>query len=250
LRLDVKGWLKSLLRHTPYRIIRARDPNRFQAIEETLTSLRSRGFSPNIVLDGGANVGDFARLVRRIFGQTAEVHLIEPQPACLPFLESLAKEAGYILHSVALGAQDGQMLELAIDPVAVTTGAHIAIAGADNGKTVTVPTATLDSLFAQRLQAEDCVLLKLDLQGWEQQALEGASTITLPLIEAVLIEVSFFPQAYEPPIASLMRFFDQSGFDIHDVASLSARCRDNRARQADFVFVNRRSSLAADTAWE
>lgn len=111
----MKNAIKTLLQHTPYRIIRARDPNRFQAIEETLTSLKARGFSPNIVLDGGANVGDFARLVRRVFGKTAQIHLIEPQPACLPSLEALAKETGYTLHPLAVGSQDGQMLKVAVD---------------------------------------------------------------------------------------------------------------------------------------
>lgn len=100
----------------------------------------------------------------------------------------------------------------------VTTGAHIALGEADGSKTVLVPTITLDSLFAERLGGEDRVLLKLDLQGWELEAFHGASYM-LPLIEVVLFEVSFFAQTYEPPITSLVRLFDRSGFDLHDVAS-------------------------------
>jgi hypothetical protein len=68
-------------------------------------------------------------------------------------------------------------------------------------------------------------------------------------VEVVLIEVSFFAQAYEPSIATLVGFLDQKGFDLHDVASVSGRTRDNRARQADLVFVNRSSDLCRDASW-
>lgn len=247
-RRDMKSLLKAALRRTPYRVIRARDTNRFEAIEETLTSLSRRRFAPRIVLDGGANVGDFARLARRVFGEGLEIHLFEPQPACQPLLEVLARQSGFILHAAAIGSVNDQVLELAIDPVAVTTGAHVAPVGSKEAVTVPIPVLTLDRQFDKTLNVSDRTLLKLDLQGWELEALRGAVSI-LPRIEVVLIEVSFFAQAYEPSIAALVRFLGCAGFDLHDVASLSGRSRDNRARQADFVFVNRRSPLATDTAW-
>lgn len=244
----MKSLLKAAFCRTPYRIIRARDANRFQAIEETLQSLKRRGFAPKVIIDGGANVGAFARLANRIFGVSAEVLMFEPQPACLPFLEALSKEPGFTLHATAIGSKSDQSLELAIDPAAVTTGAHVARTEASSGFTVSVPVITLDNVFENTLGSEDRAVLKLDLQGWELEALLGAHAI-LPRVEVVLIEVSFFTQDYEPPIATLVRFFDEADFDLHDIASLGARCRDNRAHQADFLFVNRRSPLAADKAW-
>ncbi len=241
----MKSVLKAALRRTPYRVVRARDANRFQAIEDTLLALKARGFSPKIVLDGGANVGDFGRMARRVFGANAEIHLFEPQPACLPHLEALTKQQNFILHTVAIGARD-EILELAIDPSSVTTGAHVKLEG--GAESVSVRSVTLDGLFQEKLRDGDRTLLKLDLQGWEMEALRGSVGI-LPKIEIVLTEASFFAQAYEPSIADLIRFFDAGGFDLHDIASLSARRRDNRAHQADLVFVSRLSPLARDTAW-
>ena len=49
----LKRVLKSILRHTPYRVIRARDANRFQAIAECLISLAARR------RDNRAHQGDF-----------------------------------------------------------------------------------------------------------------------------------------------------------------------------------------------
>ncbi|HSG32961.1 MAG TPA: FkbM family methyltransferase [Sphingomonadaceae bacterium] len=243
----VKQLLKRIIGLTPFRVTRARDLNRFQAIDETLALIARRGFAPRVVIDGGANVGDFARLARRVFGAEPEIHLFEPQPACQPSLESLARDPRVHLHAVALGAAEGGKLALAIDPLGVTTGAHIAPSGSGVA-TVSVGVATLDALFESRLERSDRVLLKLDLQGWELEALKGA-TKSLPRVEVVLIEVSLYAQAYEPPISAIVGFLDNAGFELHDIASLSGRFRDNRARQADLLFVNRRSDLCSDTSW-
>jgi hypothetical protein len=69
------------------------------------------------------------------------------------------------------------------------------------------------------------------------------------LVEVVLTEVSFFAQAYEPSVLELSAFLGANGFDLYDIASVSARARDNRARQADFVFVRRGTALTKDGAW-
>jgi FkbM family methyltransferase len=244
----LKDAVKSILRHTPYRVIRARDANRFQAIEESLISLANRGFKPLRIIDGGANVGDFARLSAAIF-PGATVHLVEPQPACHAALARLERDSLFRLHTVALGAENSS-IDLAIDPTGVTTGAHVltdAELPSGVGR-VQVPVARLDTLLAAEIVTADRCLLKLDLQGWELEALKGADRI-LDRIEVILSEVSFFAQAYEPSIEVLVHFLDEHGFALYDIAALAARRRDNRAHQGDFLFIRRDSSLMADTAW-
>ena len=113
---------------------------------------------------------------------------------------------------------------------------------------IEVAKITLDNLLENRLTREDRALLKLDLQGFELYALRGAS-VALQSVEVVLTEVSFFAQAYEPSISQLIGFLDQSGFELYDVAALTARQRDNRLHQGDFVFVRKDSPLAADRQW-
>lgn len=244
----LKRILKSILRHTPYRVIRARDANRFQAIDESLLSLARRGFSPRRIIDGGANVGDFARRAAAIF-PAATVYLVEPQPACREALARLAQEKRFHLHAVALGAED-EFIDLAIDPVGVTTGAHVLrdVDAPVSVERARVPVVRLDTLLEAEIVAEDRSLLKLDLQGWELEALKGAACI-LSRIEVILTEVSFYAQAYEPSIEALMHYLDLRDFALYDIASLAARRRDNRAHQGDFLFVRRNSPLLADTAW-
>ncbi len=244
----LKRTLKSILRCTPYRVIRARDTNRFQAIEECLVSLVKRGFNPRLIVDGGANIGDFARRAASIF-PLATVYLVEPQPACYEALKQLAQNNRFRLHAVALGAEDAT-IDLAINPDGITTGAHVLPDAKQSIGSACrrVPVARLDTLLAPVIVTEDRCLLKLDLQGWELEALKGADGI-LNRIEVILSEVSFFAQAYEPSIEVLIRFLSERGFALHDIAALAARRRDNRAHQGDFVFVRRDSALMADTAW-
>ena len=121
---------------------------------------------------------------------------------------------------------------------------------AENGSAhVSIPARTLDGLFADVISRNSRVLLKLDLQGYELHALRGATNV-LPHIEAVLTEVSFFAQAYEPSIAELLAFLNDAGFELYDVAALAGRTRDNRLRQGDFVFVRKGSELLKDCHWE
>jgi FkbM family methyltransferase len=249
MQFGMRQLIKKLISLTPYRIHRARDANRFQAIPECLAAISQRGFQPKVVIDGGANIGEFARLSRRTFGPQPQIHMFEPQPACRTFLKKLADQPGFHLHMAALGAVSGEHLELSVDAANnVTTGAHITPSGTGSS-TVSVPVISLDAIFAETLERKDRALLKLDLQGWELEALKGAVKV-LPQIEIVMLEASFFAQAYEPTISALVRFMDEAGFSLYDIASLAPRTRDNRPRQADLVFVNIRSDLASDTTWD
>ncbi|SKA38701.1 methyltransferase, FkbM family [Enhydrobacter aerosaccus] len=236
---------KRLLAVTPYRIARGR-PNRFQAIESCLEHLRDLGFAPRLIVDAGAHVGAFSLEANRIFPQ-ARIHMIEPQPACHGALKTLSEERGFVFHPVALSNSPGTVRMIC--GTKLDTGAHIAWEQNRDLANTDVEAATLDGLFAADMTAADRTLLKLDLQGHELLALQGASTV-LPLVEVALVEVSFFQQIGEPSIADVVGFFDANGFDLFDVAALAGRFRDDRLRQGDLIFVRHGSPLLADRRWE
>jgi FkbM family methyltransferase len=243
-RGEVKEIIKAILAQTPYRIVRDRGANRFQAIDVSLRNLKDRGFCPRVVIDGGAHLGSFSLLAKQFFG-TATFHLVEPQPACSATLKALSAKEGFILHECALADHNGTIsFSRTFEP---NTGAHVQTGV--SSETVTVPASTLDTLFAHRVTQRDRALLKLDLQGYELYALRGGPRL-LPSIEIILTEVSFYAQAYEPPIVDLLSFLDASGFELYDIASLAGRSRDNRLHQGDFVFARKGSQLLEDTRWE
>ena len=244
----MKALIKTMIALTPYRIVRDTGVNRFQAIHTCLKLLRTFGYQPRAIIDGGAHLGHFALQAKAIFPE-AIIHMVEPQPACRKELEALSFTHKFLFHPYALAteaeARQGNLL-LAIDDVA-TTGAHISV-NSTEATAVPVATSTLDQLFGRHIGPNDRAFLKLDLQGYELAALSGGEAI-LKSIEVVLTEVSFFGQAYEPSIAELISFFDHKKFDLFDIAALSGRTRDNRLKQGDFIFVRRGSPLLADARW-
>jgi FkbM family methyltransferase len=240
----VKQIIKAIIAQTPYRVVRNRDQNRFQAIDFSLRNMKHRGFCPRIVIDGGAHLGSFSMAAKQVFPD-ATFHLVEPQPACHDTLRVLCEKESFVLHECALADRVGKIgLSVTTEPC---TGAHI-VPNSDD-ETTTVSMCTLDALFKRRISAHDRTMLKLDLQGYELHALRGGSMV-LHSIEVILTEISFFAQAYEPRIVDLMNFLDSSGFQFYDIAAISGRRRDNRAHQGDFVFARKGSQLLEDTRWE
>lgn len=153
------------------------------------------------------------------------------------------------VHAVALCGPDehGAFVTLASDTY-TSTGAHIVVDAQSSGSTVTVPCVTLDRLLSDVHEAEDRVLVKLDLQGYELRALRGATAL-LAASDIVLLEVSFYAQAREPRISEFVAFLAEHSFELYDVATLYGRPRDDRPRQGDFIFCRNSSAIATDTAW-
>jgi FkbM family methyltransferase len=238
----VKDLIKLLMALTPYRILRDKDANRFQAIETCLREMKRRGFAPRVIIDGGAHIGSFSMAAQLIFPDTM-FYLVEPQPACSGPLRELCAARGFRLHECALAKENGHVdLTRTALP---STGAHIT---SDRENAITVAAATLDELFGS-VTRDDRALLKLDLQGYELHALRGGTEL-LRSVEAILTEVSFYAQSYEPSIAAIVSFLNESGFQLYDVASLNGRARDNRLHQGDFIFVRAGSELLQDSSWE
>lgn len=243
----MKQTIKALIARTGYRIVRDRGANRFEATGIALRNMKDRGFLPRVVVDGGAHLGIFSLMTKKIF-PGAEFHLVEPQSACIPPLKALCAENEFSLHECALADCSGEIyLAQTAEP---STGAYIIPERPENSVEASrVAACTLDELFQNRITQADRTLLKMDLQGYELHALRGAANI-LSRVEVILTEASFFAQAYEPKIADLIGYLDARGFVLYDISALSGRTRDNRLRQGDLMFVRSGSQLLEDGRWE
>jgi FkbM family methyltransferase len=244
----VKSIIKAILRRTPYRIVRDRGFNRFNAIDDQLLQLKRKGYEPRVVIDGGAHLGSFSLSARKLWPHAA-FHLIEPQAACDSHLRSLCDANGFELHSYALADTESARQGTVRFTVTETpnTGAQAIFDGVTSEhQLVEVPAVTLDSLLAGKLQKSDRAFLKLDLQGSELAALKGGIA-ALANIEVILTEVSLW---YSPTALDIMCYLRDMSFEWYDVAALNGRTRDNRLCQGDLVFVRADSNLAADRSWE
>lgn len=203
--------------------------------QRLLASLRA-----DVVLDVGANVGVYARELRR-YGYAGRIVSLEPLSGAYGRLETAATgDQAWSTRRVALGDADGtaEINISASDPWSSLLPTH---PDADDPwrlervGTETVRTARLDSM-PEILGSR--TWLKLDVQGFELHVLRGA-TASLRSIVAIESEISLEP-FYEgqPTVRQMVDALDDHGFALAVVGN--GWIRDSgRARWMDGTFVRR-----------
>jgi FkbM family methyltransferase len=220
--------------------------NRFDAMGDTLAMLRSRGYVPRLVIDVGANVGDWTDLAGRVFPE-ARFQLVEPQNACAEALTRF-KPPRFVVHSVAVTSPGIETVTMiGAEAADGSSGAFVARDNERAANETAFDATTLDRLFAGDLRRDDRALLKLDIEGHELDALAGATEI-LRLVEVGVCETRFFDveRSGRPTFADVVQFMRGCSFELYDIAALGSRRRDLRLRSGDVVFVRGDSPLAAD----
>ena len=82
-------------------------------------------------------------------------------------------------------------------------------------------------------------LAKLDIQGFELEALEGATKL-FGRTECFIVEVNFYKRVPNVPLFSdVVSFFDQRGYKVYDIAGELRRPLDNALWQVDLAFVRK-----------
>jgi FkbM family methyltransferase len=241
MRHQLKAVIEGLLGVAGYRIVRNRGLNRFDALRGTLEALVARNYSPRIVLDCGANIGQWTRIARPIF-PSAEFHLVEPQQQCHNALEALAHGMpGVRPYRFALTSPGVASVRMKGGGASGTSsGAWVCTDEDHSGESC--PAATLDELFADKVHPEDRCFLKMDMEGHEIRALLGADRL-LTSVEFVLAETWFIdrPDGTCPIFSELLKTLKERGFEVYDIATLHGRPSDGRLRCGDVLFARRDS---------
>ena len=246
----MKGLARKIIERAGYVVHRA-PAHRFDAMEAALRQLHQAGYRPRIVIDCGANRAQWFGIASSIFTES-EFHLIEAQSECWPALDVTAARRGRThVHRTAVTAPGTTRLRMHRGGNEVSTGAFVITSAEPFDVDVDAPATTLDALIGAQVQAADCALLKLDIEGHEVAALRGAPGL-LERVEVVLAEVRFFDvnASGRPVFGEVLAFLDAHGFALFDFASLSGRLRDQRLWLGDAIFIQRRSALGADTRRE
>ncbi|MGH9194195.1 MAG: FkbM family methyltransferase [Acidimicrobiia bacterium] len=176
------------------------DVHRYQ---HTLPFVRSRLFSnltPDLVLDVGANRGQYARDLRRA-GYEGRIVSFEPLPEAFSRLShAFSSDAQWQGLQLALGEEDGSaMINVAGNSVSSSilemSDAHLAAAPSSAYVgSLTTDLARLDTLAGHVLGAAKRVFFKLDVQGYELSVLRGAQqTLKEGPICAIESELSIVP---------------------------------------------------------
>ncbi len=200
--------------------------------------------SIDVVLDVGANTGQYARRLRED-GYRNRIVSFEPLPsAYLALRQNARRDERWLVHErCALGAFTGNTdiheagnsessSLLAMLPAHEAAAPDSAYVG-----TRQTPITTLDAVFNDYVAQDDRCLLKIDTQGYEHEVLAGAVR-SLSRIAAVEIELSIVPlydsQRLYP---AFFDFFRDAGFTLWSLSPVYTDPGTGQLLQFDALFV-------------
>ena len=207
-----------------------------------LGNLKKNGFTPQTVIDVGANVGDWSHMASQVF-PSAKFFMIEGNPDNELALRHSVNEVGqnseYSILLLGAEEKDGVIFHK------LNTGSSVLPELTTYHRSqVTLPMGTLDGLMGNR-HYDSPVLLKLDVQGFELQVLLGGAD-TLSGAEVVIMETSLLPYNENAPLfAEVVAFMAARGFFAFDFCGQLRRQTDDTLFQTDVVFVWKDSVLRA-----
>jgi FkbM family methyltransferase len=217
--------------------------------EEAIIKNLFRTLQPTVVLDVGANIGQFATKVRAI-GYRGLIISFEALPSVHAQLTGLAKNDSQWLVApcAALGSQAGSK-EMNVS----ATSASSSLLGMRDVHVRAAPMSAyirkdnvrvmrLDDSCSQLLPREGRIVLKIDTQGYEREVLLGATEL-LHRVAAIQLELSLI-QLYEcsPTLAEMVPFVEDLGFELFNIAPGFKDVRTGRLLQADGFFVRKNAT--------
>lgn len=135
--------------------------------------LRQALFPGAVVVDAGANIGIYSQFLSRCVGTIGVVHSFEPSPENFKRLRSATRSLSNVrLSQSAVGERSGNSELYLSDKLNVDHRAYMA--GGDSRRTIPIEMIALDDYFKP---GERVDLIKMDIQGYELHALQGATRV-------------------------------------------------------------------------
>ena len=193
-----------------HRTLKDRKPSGYTARVAGHTFLTSLIGPASVVLDIGANQGQFTRTIVRDFG--CRVHAVEPNPQLCAGLQSLSIPE-VTVHGVALADAGGPRQFVVMNN---SEASHFSIAKGSSEETVQVEAVTLEELIS-RMPDASIDLIKMDIEGAELDVLERIPAGVLARVRQLTVEFHQFvsPESRGRIEAIKKRFYDL-GFWVVD----------------------------------
>ncbi len=198
----------------------------------------------NTIIDVGAHKGEFAAQLHKIL-PNANIYCFEPLPDI--FLElnaNLKKLPNFKLFNLAIGAEQGELEMYRSEFSPSSSLVKMAKLHKENypfssGESLEkVKVKTLDEI-AKELKIEDNLLLKIDVQGYEDKVINGAKDV-LNSTKVLIIETSF-RELYEGQVlfSDIYKLLSEQGFVYSGNWEESKSPIDGIPLQQDSIFIKK-----------
>ncbi|MDP1662668.1 MAG: FkbM family methyltransferase [Phycisphaerales bacterium] len=199
IRQTIQKTLESILPASMYNSLHAavtkRRARRWAANPQPYLAETLEQFAPvgGVVMDIGANLGQWAVHMSRRVGKDGLVHAYEPVPNFMTVfrktMHDLDVHHNIRFHQLALSDQQGEMSFATHDKDGkyLSGAAHISKPG-EKGD-ITVPVVTLDSLLDTLERAKEIRFLKVDVEGAELMLFKGGTRFIKELRPVIFSEV-------------------------------------------------------------
>jgi FkbM family methyltransferase len=194
------------------------------------------------VIDVGANAGQFAAMIHGVFPDAA-ILSFEPLPECQEPLRRILRDMpGSKAFQTALGAEAGAALfrRASFSPCSSVLRPNdrlkAEVGDLTETSTLEVPFARLDDIL-EPFQPASPLLIKLDVQGYEKEVMEGAPK-TLAVAAIVVLEVAFVPLYEKQPLFDdLYQRLRDRGFSYRGNLAQNVSRVDGVITEADALFM-------------
>ena len=254
--MGFKRLFNSVLSGTHYRLVNKNDYERIfackdagvnaaQGLGRSITDDLQKivGSNSPVIFDVGANKGGTYQMFRSLFPQ-ATIHAFEPDPRVYEKLKAKA-EADPRAHLYQLAVSDSNAeLEFHVT-VASEKNSLLAPLGSESSgsanavlEKIKVQSVTLDDFTAQH-GIERIDLLKMDIEGAEIRALEGArDLLKRGAIGCLYLELTFSRSSAEAPLAAdVFRYLDARSYRLSCLYNLQHSKGSAALSYCDGLFV-------------
>ena len=261
--MGFKRLFNSLLSGTHYRLVNKNDYERiFAAKDSGVNAAQGLGRSITddlqkivgakspVIFDVGANKGGTYQMFRSLFPQ-AVIHAFEPDPRVYAKLKAKAEtDPQAQLHQMAVSDSNGELeFHVTVASEKNSLLAPLPPGGTDSSaaanavlEKIKVQSVTLDDFAAQHGIAR-IDLLKMDIEGAELRALEGArDLLQRGAIGCLYLELTFSRSSAEAPLAAeVISYLDARGYRLSCLYNLQHSKSSPALAYCDGLFVPSRS---------
>jgi FkbM family methyltransferase len=222
--------------------LKLKEPTLDLATFRLCVRLRNQGINPSVIFDVGANAGQFAIAATTIW-PSARILSYEPQNTVFGLLEAKAKEYPRIEpRNMALGAKADTegLMHITNQPASSSMlplgeGHKQAEPGVSEVGVEHVQVSTLEDEIV-KVAANGSALLKMDVQGYEQNVLIGARD-KLRFFNWIVFETSCFPlYKGETTFAEISDWLRTAGFSFYAPIDIHFADPAGRVRQFEALF--------------